>query len=84
MPSPLNQDIDAHEPGPANTRGMMPEPSQLLHSLSAAPHPSPSQAVYVDRHMLILMNYFLADVMMYKMFGQSNIQIYQRLSCCSC
>ena len=57
---------------------------QLLHSLSAAPHPSPSQAVYVDRHMLVLMNYFLADVMMYKMFGQSNIQIYQRLSCCSC
>ena len=54
MPSPLNQDIDAHEPGPANTRGMMPEPSQLSHSLSAAPHPSPSQAVYVDRHMLIL------------------------------
>ena len=32
----------------ANTTGMMPELSQLSYSLSAAPCPSPSQAVRVD------------------------------------
>ena len=31
-----------------NTTGMMPELSQLSYSLSAAPCPSPSQAVRVD------------------------------------
>ena len=48
MPSPLDQDLDAR----ANTAGMMPELSQLSHSLSAAPCPSPSQAVYGDRHII--------------------------------
>ena len=52
---------------------------QLSHSLSAAIRPNlPKQ------YMLILMNNFLVDVMMYKMLGQSNIQVYQRFGCCLC
>ena len=44
------------KPVKASTAGMMPELSQLWHSLSAAPCLSLSQAVSVGRHMLILMN----------------------------
>ena len=46
--------------------------------------PKQYMVIGISYDMLIFMNNFLVDVVMYNMLGQSNIQVYQRLGCCLC